>query len=156
MTKIVFFLEDKGIYGFLTRLFTGCSAGHIGFLCEGSGWCYDMFLMRRRRKWPVADNRKLAIFESPVEVPEQYLIDKILDSGSEYYGFIDFLLFALRPFYRLVGRPVRNHDGIICSEMVNNDLIENGWASNWPKTSAPPSPCHLLRYFEKRASSARA
>ena len=148
MTKIVFFLEDKGIYGFLTRRFTGCSAGHVGFLCPDSGWFYDMYLMRRRRKWPVGDTRKVVAFDAPVQVPEQYLIDKILDSGSEYYGFVDFLLFALRPLYRLLGRPVRNHNGIICSEMVNDDLIENGWPSFWQETSAPPSPCDLFRYFE--------
>ncbi len=155
MTRIVFFLEDKGIYGYLTWLFTGCHVNHVGFLCPESGWFYDMFLMRRRRKWPVDDPRRVVMFDAPVQVPESYLIEKILDSGSEYYGFVDYLLFALRPLYRLVGRPVRNHKGIICSEMINDDLIENGWQSPWQESSAPPSPCDLLRRFQSYTALAK-
>ncbi|MDO8294374.1 MAG: hypothetical protein Q7T29_16150 [Gallionella sp.] len=48
-------------------------------------------------------------------------MERQLDVDTATYGWQDYLLFALRPLYHLLGKSTRNAGGVICSEMVNND-----------------------------------
>jgi hypothetical protein len=139
-TKVVFFTDKGRLSSYLTYLFTGCYIYHVGFLV--GDYFYDMNWMRRRVKWmptQYADDQ-IEMIDSPVEVSEEFLINKILNENV-HYSLTDYLFF----FFRSFGRKVKNTDGLICSEQVNNDLIENGWDSPWSETAAPPSPCDLYK-----------
>lgn len=139
--KIAFFY-GKLPSSFLTRIFTGSECYHVAFVDEPSGMLYDMNLLRRRRKWPdeyAGHEYKLA--DCPVEISRDYLEARLTDDGS-IYGWQDYLLFALRPFYHLVGKSTRNAGGVICSEMICNDLQANGWNVRFDEV---PSPADLER-----------
>ena len=150
-TKIVFLTNKRNRSGILTKFFTGCYAYHSGFLVP-SGYFYDMYYMRRRVKWPYKPYHESSaiMFDSPVEIPEEYFVHKILE-GVDHYSMMDYALFALRPLFHLFGKSTRNYNGLICSEQVNFDLIAHGWKSPWPIKAAPPSPCDLLKHFSKRS-----
>ncbi len=124
----------------LTKLFTGSTCYHVFFVDEARGKMYDMHLIRRRRAWPhYPDDRQIILADCPVDVPSDYL-EHMLDIDEATYGWRDYLLFALRPFYHLIGKSTRNAGGVICSEMVADDLIALGWRVRFPEV---PSPADL-------------
>ena len=77
-------------------------------------------------------------------------LERRLDEDDSIYGWRDYLLFALRPLYHLIGKSTRNVGGVICSEMTNNDMIDCGASTPWPKDGPPPSPCDQLKWLESR------
>jgi hypothetical protein len=69
-------------------------------------------------------------------------MDQLLSTADYNYGYIDYLLFALRPIYHLFGKSTRNADGVICSELVYSVLLMNGWKHRFKEV---PSPADLER-----------
>ena len=121
----------------LTKLFTGSTCYHVGFTDGIKFW--DMNLIRRRRLWPLYPYDKTIVVECPVNVTAEYL-DHKLDTDNSRYGVWDYLLFGLRPLYHLFGKSTRNADGVICSEMVADDMKACGWKHQF---AAVPSPADL-------------
>lgn len=121
----------------LTKLFTGSTCYHVGFTDGIKFW--DMNLIRRRRLWPLYSPDLTIIVECPVEVTAEYL-DRQLDTDEARYGMVDYLLFGLRWAYHLIGKSTRNAGGVICSEMVADDLVANGWLRRFAEV---PSPADL-------------
>lgn len=155
--KIAIFFSNA-LVAKLTKYFTGCYAYHIAFINERTGTIYEMDARRRMRKMylqtldaKVAKGR-IRLYDLPVMVNdvhfEDYLTSQTMFDPARY-GVLDYLHFALRSFRRLVGLPLKNYAGEICSEMVNEDLITFGWESPWPKKGPPPSPCHFYQLLEK-------
>lgn len=142
--KLAVIFNNHKFSGRLTRLFTGCYAYHVAWVDEETGLMYDMHLLRRRRLWPHYQEAQVLLFNFP-QVTRPHLEQQLtLDNNS--YGFIDYLLFALRPVYHLFGLSTRNAGGVICSEMVNIDLRACGVDTPWASADAPPSPCDLYRW----------
>lgn len=144
-TKVVFFMKPKSFKGWLMKTFTGCYSYHCGFLMEDTQWFYDMFWMRRRIPWDQvvtghADS-VLKVFDSPVEIEEKYFVDQILNHNT-HYGIFDYAKFAFRWIYHLFGKATPNEDGLICSEMVSNDLRVHRWSVTYKEV---PSPCDLIK-----------
>jgi hypothetical protein len=134
----VVFIYGKTVSSALCRFFTGSTCFHVGFTDGIHFW--DMNLIRRRRFW--ADYRAEypnVVVDAPVEITAQYLDNK-LDTDNSRYGVIDYLLFGLRGVYHLFGSYTRNAGGVICSEMVFNDLVANGWNKTFREV---PSPADL-------------
>jgi hypothetical protein len=109
---------------------------------------YDMHLIRRRRAWPHYPEAQVLLFDAP-SVTVEYL-EHMLETDTATYGWRDYLLFALRPIYHLLGRSTRNAGGVICSEMINNDIRACGGKTPWHPDDAPPSPCDLYGWLTKR------
>jgi len=142
--KLVFVYSKKKLSGKLTKLFTGSYCYHVGWLDEEKNKFYDMNLIRRRMKWN-PDPRKHYIMVDPgVDIPREYL-EEMLESDSNIYGFLDYIKFGLRPIYHFFGASTRNSQGVICSEMVYNDLLANGWRATIFKEV--PSPADLEIVF---------
>lgn len=118
----------------LTKLFTGSTCYHVGFTDGIRFW--DMNLIRRRRLWPLYPESRVILADCPVPVSAEYL-DHQLDTDEATYGVLDYLLFALRPLYHLFGQSTRNVEGLICSEMVANDLGANGWDVEFDEVPSP-------------------
>lgn len=133
----VVFLYGKKVPSFLTRLFTGSTCYHVGFTDGARFW--DMHLIRRRRLWSRYEATDKVLIDAPVSITAEYL-DHKLDTDEARYGVIDYILFALRPIYHLFGKSTRNADGLICSEMVADDLNSNGWRYTFKEV---PSPADL-------------
>lgn len=134
--KLVF-VYGKQPSSTLTKLFTASTCYHVGFTNGEHFW--DMNLLRRRRLWPLYPDNKVVAVECPVAITAEYL-DRQLDTDDAHYGYVDYLLFALRPLYHLFGQSTRNAGGKICSEMVADDLIANGWSHRFKEV---PSPADL-------------
>lgn len=129
------FLYGKQPSSTLTLLATGSTCYHVGFTDEYHFW--DMNLLRRRRLWEgLYPQKSTIVAESPVKVTSEFLNLK-LDTDNSRYGILDYILFALRPIYHLFGKSTRNMRGIICSEMVANDMIENGWKARFKEVPSP-------------------
>lgn len=149
-TKIVFFMSPFTAKGKLMKVFTGCYSYHCGILMWDTMNFYDMFWMRRKRSWvdvvSQLDHKKaiFKIVDSPVEIPENYLESMVLNHNT-HYGVIDYALFGVRWAYHLVGKTTRNAGGLICSEMVHNDLILHNWHVTYKEV---PSPCDLVRALD--------
>lgn len=134
----VAFIYGKQPSATLTRVFTRSSCYHVGFTDGMFFW--DMHLIRRRRLWPqYAAGRKVLLADCPAPVTRDYL-EHQLSTDASTYGKADYALFALRPFFHLVGASTRNAGGIICSEMVANDLAACGWSVRFKEV---PSPADL-------------
>lgn len=142
--KLAFIFNAHKTSGKLTHFFTGCYCYHVAWVDEEAGVMYDMHLIRRRRAWPHYQEAQVVLVDLP-KVTRSYLEDKLTTDGS-VYGWRDYLLFFLRPLYHLLGASTRNTGGVICSEMVNNDLWANGVPTHWQPGEAPPSPCDLYRW----------
>lgn len=147
--KLAIIINANKLSGRLTRFFTGCPAYHAAWVDEEAGLMYDMNLLRRRRKWPYYPQDQVALFDAPGNVTRAYLEDK-LTSDENHYGFVDYLLFALRPLYHLFGKSTRNAGGVICSEMVNVDIWNCGGTTPWRPSEPPPSPCDLYAFMSGR------
>lgn len=131
------FIYGKQPSSTLTKFFTGSACYHVGFTNGVHFW--DMNLIRRRRLWPLYPDSHVLLTECPVEISADYL-DHMLDTDDHTYGWRDYLLFALRPLYHLFGLSTRNAGGVICSEMVCNDLKALGWSVQFDEV---PSPADL-------------
>ena len=131
------FIYGKQPSSTLTKIFTGSTCYHVGFTDGVKFW--DMHLIRRRRLWAIYNNKKTVLIEAPVSITAEYL-DHKLDTDEARYGIIDYILFGLRPIYHLFGKSTRNAKGIICSEMVADDLNANGWRYTFKEV---PSPADL-------------
>ena len=146
--KLAFALNDQKTSGKLTKFFTGCSAYHSFWVDEENGKMYDQHLIRRRRLWPhYGSSTTIIMFDVP-EVTAEFL-ERRLDEDDAWYGWQDYLLFALRPIYHLFGKSTRNAGGVICSEMTNNDMVDCGVTTPWPKDGPPPSPCDQMMWLAK-------
>lgn len=140
------FVYGKGIPSKLTKFFTGSEAYHVFFVDEELDKMWDMHLIRRRRNWPhYPPEQKVVLVDAPVAITAAFL-DHKLDTCDQTYGFVDYLLFGLRPIYHLFGKSTRNVGGVICSEMVANDLAECGWPVRFKEV---PSPADLERELIK-------
>lgn len=129
------FIYGKEPSSTLTQFFTGSRCYHVGFTDGHHFW--DMHLIRRRRLWAgLYPARHVILAECPVEVTAEYL-DYKLDTDTAQYGVLDYLLFALRPIYHVFGYSTRNAGGVICSEMVADDLISRGWQRRYVEVPAP-------------------
>lgn len=124
----------------LTRLFTGSTCYHLAFTDGARMW--DMHLIRRRRLWPHYPASRVILVPTPVPVTAEYL-DHQLDTDESRYGVMDYLLFGFRWAYHLAGKSTRNASGLICSEMVANDLAANGWDARFWLGKEVPSPADL-------------
>jgi hypothetical protein len=131
------FIYGKKPSSTLTKIFTGSTCYHVGFTDGVKFW--DMHLIRRRRLWSIYNNKKTVLIEAPVSITAEYL-DHKLDTDEARYGIIDYGLFGLRPIYHLFGKSTRNAGGLICSEMVVDDLNANGWRYTFKEV---PSPADL-------------
>jgi hypothetical protein len=128
------FIYGKKPSSTLTKIFTGSSCYHVGFTDGVKFW--DMHLIRRRRLWSIYNNKKTVLIEAPVSITAEYL-DHKLDTDEARYGVIDYGLFGLRPIYHFFGKSTRNAGGIICSEMVADDLNANGWRYPFKEVPSP-------------------
>ncbi len=128
------FIYGKKPSSTLTKIFTGSSCYHVGFTDGVKFW--DMHLIRRRRLWSIYNNKKTVLIEAPVSITAEYL-DHKLDTDEARYGVIDYGLFGLRPIYHFFGKSTRNAGGIICSEMVADDLNANGWRYTFKEVPRP-------------------
>ena len=134
--KIVFVYGNR-LSSKLTKLFTGSNCYHVAFTDGVHLW--DMHFIRRRRLWSAYAAKNVVLVDCPCDVTAEYLNHK-LDTSDETYGWRDYVLFAARPIYHLFGRSTRNVNGTICSEMVADDLIANGWPVRFDEV---PSPADL-------------
>lgn len=131
------FIYGKPISSVLSKIFTGSTCYHVGFTDGVKFW--DMNLIRRRRLWPLYPPEHVILAACPIAITVDYL-DHELDTDDATYGMVDYLLFGLRWFYHLVGRSTRNAGGVICSEMIANDMAANGWTVRFAEV---PSPADL-------------
>jgi len=128
------FIYGKQPSSTLTKIFTGSSCYHVGFTDGVKFW--DMHLIRRRRLWSIYNDKKTVLIEAPVSITAEYL-DHKLDTDEARYGVIDYILFGLRPIYHFFGKSTRNAGGVICSEMVVDDLNANGWRYTFKEVPSP-------------------
>lgn len=147
MKLAIIFNSDK-LSGKLTKLFTGCYAYHTAWVDEDNGAVYDMHLTRRKRAWPQYANAQVLLFDFP-EVTRDYL-ERQLIADKRDYGYLDYVLFSVRWLFHLVGASTWNADGVICSEMVNEDARACGVETPWDEFQAPPSPCDWYRWLKDR------
>lgn len=147
--KIAIIFNDRKLSGRLTKFWTGCYAYHVAWVDEAAGRMWDMNLIRRRRAWPHYAAGEVLLFDPPAAVTAAYL-ERRLETDDNTYGWKDYALFALRPLFHLFGRSTPNAGGVICSEMVNDDIWMNGGRTPWPPEGPPPSPCDLYRYLTGR------
>jgi hypothetical protein len=130
--KVAFFY-GKEPQSTLCRWFTGTTCYHVGFTDGAKLW--DMNLLRRRRIWSNRAAGEVLLVDCPVEVPAWFLENR-LDTDSARYGFLDYLAFGIR---RVFKRLRFNGKGVICSEMVANDLKACGWVppAGFPEVPSP-------------------
>jgi hypothetical protein len=136
--QVAFIYGDK-LSSKLTRAFTGSTCYHVAFTDGRHMW--DMHLIRRRRVWPQYDPANVILRDLPhgVDVTRDYL-EHMLETDTNRYGVIDYIRFGFRPLYHLIGRSTPNAGGIICSEMVADDMQRGGWTVHFPEV---PSPADL-------------
>jgi hypothetical protein len=96
------------------------------------------------------------LFDCPAPITSEDCEEFLKRDSQVHYGFLDYLLFALRPLYHLFGKSTRNAGGMICSEMVNLWLwrIRPG-CTPWPPDQAPPSPCDFYPFLTQQAAAGR-
>lgn len=140
--KIAFIYNEHKLSGKLTKFWTGSYCYHVAFVDEERGVMFDMNLIRRMRNWPYyGPETTVVLADAPVPVSYDFLFAKHKSSENKY-GFADYVLFTLRPLFHLFGQSTPNARGEICSEMVANDLNENGWNHYYVEV---PSPATLER-----------
>lgn len=147
--KLAIIFNDHKLSGWLTKFWTGCYAYHCAWVDEASGTMYDMNLLRRKREWPHYPEGWVVLFDAPPGITVEYLEYKLKTCNARY-GVADYLLFSLRPFYHLLGKSTRNASGKICSEILNDDVWETGGTTPWTSDVAPPSPCGLYEWKQKK------
>jgi hypothetical protein len=141
--KIGFIYSESKLSGKLTKFWTGSYCYHVCIVDEDNGKMYDQHLLFRRRRWPHYDPAQVKLVDSPVNITKEYL-ENLLDIDENAYGWKDYMLFALRPLYHLFGKSTPNTGGIICSELVYNILVENGWNISMIEVPSPADLENLL------------
>lgn len=143
--KVAFFY-GKQPQSALCRIFTGSSCYHVGFTDGEKLW--DMNLLRRRRVWSDKAAGQVLLVDCPAPVTYDHLEHK-LETDENHYGFLDYLSFGIR---RVFKRLRFNGKGLICSEMVLNDLKACGWT---PPAGFPevPSPADLEKVLLGRRNA---
>ena len=132
--KIVF-VYGKQPSSTLTMLATGSTCYHVGFTDGHHFW--DMNLIRRRRLWVgLYPESHVILKDAPAPITAEYLNWK-LDTDDSRYGYLDYALFAVRWLYHLFGQSTRNCGGVICSELVADDLQANVWPVRFKEVPAP-------------------
>jgi hypothetical protein len=144
MVKLAIIFNEHKLSGKLTKFWTGCYAYHCVWVDEKYRQMYDMHWIRRRRSWP--HYPEYVLFDAPGNVTREYL-EGMLDSDESWYGVRDYVLFLFRPVFHLFGKSTPNAKGVICSEMLNNDIWACGGQTPWEPDDAPPSPCDLYRFL---------
>lgn len=147
--KIAIIFNDHKLSGRLTKFWTGCAAYHVAWVDEAGGKMWDMNLIRRRREWPHYPADQVLLFDAPGDVTAEYLEHR-LETDDNTYGWRDYLLFSIRPLFHLFGKSTPNAGGVICSEMVNDDIWLCGGRTPWPPEGPPPSPCDFYSWFTGR------
>ncbi len=144
--KLAVLLNDD-MAGKLTKFFTGCYAHHTCWVDEEAGLVYDQSFLMRRRYWPKPSysEEDIYMFDFPL-VTREYLEER-LTRDNTIYGWRDYALFGFKWLYKLIGKPVPNINGKICSETNNEDLVVCGYETPWRLEDAPPSPCELLKWL---------
>jgi hypothetical protein len=146
MTQVFFLMDDNPLSfrHYVMKSGTGCTAYHCGFI--SGGFVFDI-VPRGTRMISASDyieknKGNIIILPAPVDIPFMYL--KGLTKTDSLYGFADLFGFILRYFkYK-----VTDKYGLICSEKVVEDLINNGWETDkFDPKAPPPSPCELLEYL---------
>jgi hypothetical protein len=147
VVKFVLIYSHTKLSGKLTKLFTGSFAYHCGFLDEATDTFYDMHWIPRKISWSERGYKDYTLHHCPLTAKdcEKYMKQ---DSLKIRYGWMDYILFALRPLYHLIGKSTRNADGWICSEMCNVWW----WRKRHEGTpfdldDAPPSPADFERWL---------
>lgn len=134
----VAFIYGKQPSSTLTWLGTGSTCYHVAFTDGYHLW--DMHWIRRRRLWKgLYPASHVVLVDAPVEITAKYL-DHKLDTDRAVYGWVDYVRFGFRWAYHLVGKSTPNAGGTICSELVADDLIKNGWKQRFAEV---PSPADL-------------
>lgn len=133
MISIAIISNPDKISGKLTSLFTGSPAYHIGFVDLENNKFYDQNLLFRRRWWPHYKADHVRMYECPVLVSSEYLENR-LDTDTDTYGVFDYLSFAFKGWL-FKSRP--SFKGSICSEKVEQILMDNGWKSPFKWTPSP-------------------
>ena len=115
---------------------------HVAWMTDEA--IYDMNWTFRElpRDYYDGKNRDLRIFDSPVEISDEYFRSLV---GKVSYGTFDVLLY---PIFQLVGL---NWWGTHCAERINDDLWFNSYRSPWIPYGAPPSPTDFLFWLEGRS-----
>lgn len=142
MIKIAIISNPKKLSGWLTRIFTGSPAYHIGFVDEDNFKFYDQHLIFRRRIWPHYHADTVTMYDCPVSVTTADL-EHWLDTSDDWYGVLDYMFFAIR---KLFPNANRSFKGSICSETVNNILLAHGWSYRFAST---PSPADFEKVLQK-------
>jgi len=133
----------EGLSSILTKIFTGSRAYHCFW--QADDVIYDMHLLRRRRPASYYANSDIVSFDCP-EMSVEYLERMLTEDNSEY-GWKDYILFSLRGLFHLFGKSTVNANGVICSEMINNDLWARGVHTDFLPSREPPSPADLFEWF---------
>jgi hypothetical protein len=147
--KIAFIYSEEKLSGRLTKFFTNSYCYHVGWVVTNPATSkeefFDMHLTRRVRNWPYySEKTKVVLVETKdAEVTWDYLYCK-LKSDENRYGRLDYLLFGIRPLFHFFGKSTPNTGGIICSEMIYNDLLDNGSTLHFKEV---PSPADLEKEF---------
>lgn len=145
--KLAIIFNTKKISGKLTKFFTGCYAYHTAWVDLENGYMYDMNLLRRRRKWPHYKKGTVRLYDVPGNVTREYLEDQLTEDESSY-GYLDYILFGIRPLFHLFGKSTRNAKGVICSEMIIKDIHATGGQTPFSLKKNIPSPCDLYRWVK--------
>lgn len=131
----VVFVYGKQPSSTMTMLATSSTCYHVGFTDGFHFW--DMNLIRRRRLWKgLYPDDRVILKDAPVGITAEYLNWK-LDTDDSRYGYLDYALFAVRWLYHLFGQSTRNMGGVICSELVAEDLKANGWPVRFAEVPSP-------------------
>ena len=146
--KLGIIFNANKLSGKLTHFFTGCYAYHAIWVDDTANVMYDMHWIRRKRTWPHYNPEHVILFDVP-KVTAEYLENKLM-TDTQWYGILDYCLFLLRPIYHIFGRNTRNANGVICSEMINDDIWNCGGNTQFNPKQEPPSPCDLYNYFKEQ------
>jgi len=131
---------EKKISAWLTKLVTGSTAYHCGFVDEASGTFYDMNLLPRKTHWPRYNPPKWVNLYDVPNLTSEHCESFLKQDSSTGYGWMDYILFGLRPIYHLFGKSTRNAKGMICSEMCAVWLNRVGYDA---PIDPVPSPADL-------------
>lgn len=154
----VAFLYGHDYSSSLTKFFTGSTCYHVGFTDGVKFW--DMNKIRRRRYWAgLYVPAQTLLVDCPANVTAEYL-DYKLDTDFSQYGVVDYMLFGFRWLYHLFGQSTRNAGGVICSELVYNDMLACGWVppaeAGFILLGEVPSPADLEAIMLGRLDAIKA
>lgn len=143
--KIALFTNHRSFLSRLTKIVTKSETYHIAFITDDYKYIYEMNIrgMIRKRVDETNKHTTIKIYDCPVVIPEEYLIEEILERIYKY-GFLDYILFGIRA---LGVKLTIDGEGIICSEHVNETLHKHGYKTPWNPDEPPPSPADFERFF---------